>query len=93
MIGKKLTPILNEISYALLEHEAYFETKPNFEGDALFSATKIFSSVLMDKMFDLQDCENMPQKDRENMAFSCGNSIRQLIKTYTGIDMYQETIK
>jgi len=85
-IGSKLTPILVNVENTLLEFEAYKGIKPNFDKAALRAATKIFSSVIMDKIWELQESENMDMIDRENMAFSCGNDIRKLIKTYLGIE-------
>jgi recombination DNA repair RAD52 pathway protein len=87
-IGSKLTPILVEIENALLEFEAFNGSKPNFSDDALRAATKIFSSVLMDKIYDLQETEKMDLKDREYMAFWAGNEIRKLIKNSTGIETH-----
>ena len=92
-IGSKLTPILVEIENTLLEFEAYNGSKPIFPDDALRAATKIFSSVLMDKIYDLQEFEKIDMKDRENMAYWAGNEIRKLIKNSTGIethDFYNE---
>jgi len=42
---------------------------------------------LMDKMYDNMDFDNMPTKERLDMAESCGNALRQLIFTYTGLDV------
>lgn len=92
-IGSKLTPILVEIEETLLNFEANIGSKPNFSDDALRAATKIFCSVLMDKIYDLQQNENMDMRDRENMAFWAGCEIRNLIKNCTGIethDFYRE---
>ena len=87
-LGSKLTPILVEIENTLLDFEAYTGSKPDFGDDALRAATKIFSSVLMNKIYDLQENENMNMKDRENMAFWAGCEIRKLIKNCTGIETH-----
>jgi len=43
---------------------------------------------VMDKMYDLQENENMQTSDRFNMATSCGQALRALIHTYTGLDTH-----
>ena len=72
MIGEKIQPILKEIEETLLEFEANTSTKPNFPVESLISATKIFSSVLLDIMYDLQDNEKMTLENRCNMAIKAG---------------------
>ena len=61
-IGQKLTPILVEIEKSLIDHQIWGNSKPNFSEDALRAATKIFCSVLIDKMFDLQEYENIDKE-------------------------------
>ena len=87
-IGQKISPILIEVENTLWEFEEYRGTKPDFPIEALRAAAKIMMAVLMDKMYELQDKENMPQEQREEMASSAGNEFRKLIKTYTGIDTH-----
>ncbi len=43
-------------------------------------------AILHDKMWELQQAENIPMKQRESMATKAGNDFRQFIKTYTNID-------
>ena len=87
-LGKKLSPILEELELLLIEHEANNQTKPNFPETSLRSVTKIFSSVVMDIMFNLQDEENLIIEDRCNMATKFGEDLRKIIKTYTGKDTH-----
>jgi len=89
MIGQKLSPILKEIEEILWEFEATNQGKPNYTIEGFQAATKIFMSVLMDKMFELQTDESLNLKNRLNMAQKAGEDIRQLIKTYTDIDTYE----
>lgn len=87
--GEKIDPILQEIETALWEFEVYKSTeKPCYPENSLRAATKIFMSVLMDKMFDLQSKENLALEDRMNMAVKAGEDIRKLVKTYTNIDTF-----
>jgi hypothetical protein len=87
-IGEKIDPILQEIETALWEFEVYDTGKPCYPENSLKAATKIFMSVLMDKMYDLQDNENFIMNDRINMAIKAGEDIRKLVKIYTNIDTY-----
>jgi hypothetical protein len=45
-------------------------------------------SVLMDKMWRLQEEENIPLNVRMDMAQQAGNEIRELVKKYTNIDTF-----
>lgn len=87
-IGENIHPILNEIEETLLEFEANTGSKPNYPPESLRSAAKIFMSVLMDKIWELQEDEKISMEDRCNMAEQCGKDVRKLIKTYTGIDSH-----
>lgn len=64
------------------------ENKPNYSNRDFMNATIIFQTALMDKMFDNQDYDDMCIEDRMNMAESCGNELRKLIHTYTGLDTH-----
>lgn len=86
MIGKKLSPILLEIEQTLIEFECYNGTQPEYTDEALRAATKIFFSILMDKMFDLQLKEKISHKSACEMATAAGEELRRFIKVYTDID-------
>ena len=88
MIGKELSPILVEIEEALWEFEANRGIKPEFTSQGFRAALKIFISVMMDKIWELQSDENIEQIDRENIAQKCGEEVRKLVKTYTNIDTH-----
>ena len=87
-IGQKISPILIEVENTLWEFEEYRGTKPDFPIEALRAAAKIMMAVLMDKMYELQDKEGMPQEQREEMASAAGGEFRKLIKTYAGIETH-----
>ena len=89
MIGKKLSPILEEIEYTLWEFEANGGLKPNYTTEGFRAATKIFMSALTDKIWELQQSEKIEMKDRINMAQKAGEDMRTLIKTYTDIDCHE----
>lgn len=88
MIGQQISPILNEIEIALWEHEAASGAKPEYTIEGFRSATKIFMSVLMDKIWELQENERITIDDREKMVEKCGQEVRQLIKTFANIDTF-----
>lgn len=85
-IGQKLSPVLEEIENTLWQHEANFNTPPQYTEAGFRAAVKIFMSVIMDKAFDLCIDENFELTDGCNMAQKCGEDIRKLVKTYTNID-------
>lgn len=88
MIGKELSPVLVEIEDALWEFELNSNLQPEYTTDGFRAATKIFMSVLMDKIWNLQSNENMDMEDRVKMVEKAGNDIRNIIKIYTDIDTH-----
>jgi hypothetical protein len=89
MIGKKLSKSLEEIEEALWEFEASYNGKPNYTMLGFRGALKIAMSAIMDKMWELQEKEQMDMEDRGNMATSCGEAFMKLVKTYTDIDTHE----
>ncbi len=88
MIGEKISPVLSEIEKALWEFEYNSGAKPEYTDDGFKAGIKIFISVLMDKMRDLQINENMDKETCLNMAQKAGEETRKLVKTYTNIDTH-----
>ena len=88
MIGQKISPILVEIEDALWEFDLTGQ-KPDYTTDGFRAAIKIFMSVLMDKIWELQQDEKIDMKDRINMVQKAGEDVRELIKTYTDIDCHK----
>lgn len=85
-IGKKLSPILVEIENIIWESESFRQIQPQFTDDGFRASIKIFMTVILDKMWELQEKENIDQKLREEMALKCGEEFRKLIKTFTNVD-------
>ena len=56
--------------------------------DAFRASTVIFMTTLMDRMWKLQEKENLPIEDRKNMAEKAGEQLRKLVKTFTDIDTF-----
>lgn len=88
-IGQKISPILEEIEAVLWEFETYNGSKPEYTEAGFRAATKIFMSVIMDKMWELQQSENITLQDRANMAQKAGEAVRGFVKTYTDIDTHE----
>ena len=86
LIGEELKPIYLSIENMLLMN---YETKPDFDNETFRAAIYIFQSALMDKLYDLQNEEEMTLQDRENMATQCGKDLRSLVKKYTDIDTFK----
>lgn len=88
MIGEKLSPILVEIESAMIDHELNDGGKPEYTFDGFRAASRIFMTVLMDKIWELQKGEEMEEETRLAMVLKCGQDLRNLIKTYTNLDSY-----
>lgn len=88
-LGQRISPILTEIEDTLWEHEATVATKTEYTIDGFRSAVKIFMSVVMDKMWELQESENMSIEDRVKMVEKCGADVRNIVKIYTNIDTHE----
>ena len=89
MIGKQISPILEEIEGTLLEFEANRGIKPEFTIEGVRAGVKIFMSVMMDKMWELQEKESMDMGVREKMAENLGKEVRALVKTYVDLDTHE----
>ena len=65
------------------------ENKPNYSNRDFMNAIIIFQTALMDKMYDMQDYDDMSVYDRIQMAESCGHDLRNIILMYTGLDTHK----
>jgi hypothetical protein len=88
MIGQKLSKSLEEIEATLWEFEAHYQGKPNYTIKGFRGALKIAMSAIMDKMWELQEKEEMSLEDRGNMATACGERFMALVKEFTDIDTH-----
>jgi len=87
MIGKKLSNVLIEIEKTLWEFEDMFGNEPpRYSAEGFRGACKIFMSAIMDRLWLLQDKEDMSMDDKCKMAEKAGEDLRRFIKTYTDID-------
>lgn len=92
-LGQKISPILAEIEAALWESEAMHGLQPKYTEEGFRAGIKIFMSVIMDKMYDVQTADGMSLEDMSNMVVSCGNELMRFVHTYTGVntrELYEE---
>jgi len=66
--------------------------KANYSNRDFMNTLIIFQTALMDKMYDLQDFDEMKMKERLEMAKSCGEELRKIVFTYTGLDTHKAEI-
>jgi hypothetical protein len=88
MIGKKLSPVLSEIESALIEYELNINRPPQYTDEGFRASVKIFLSVMLDKMWKLQEDEGINIDTRADMAEKLGTEIRNIIRVYTNIDTH-----
>lgn len=86
MIGKEISPILTEVEQTLWFYESKIGDKPCYTEDGFRAACKIFISAVMDKMWELQERDELDIETRTEMSASCGEEFKRLIKVYTDID-------
>ena len=89
MIGKHLSPVLKNIEHALWEWELHKGDKPEYSTEGFRAAVKIFISALMDRIWELQELEEISIEDRILMVEKAGRDVRALVKTYTNIDTHE----
>lgn len=88
MIGKKISPVLSEIESALIEYELNINRPPEYTDEGFRASVKIFLSVMLDKMWKLQEDEGIDINTRADMAEKLGNELRNIIRVYTNIDTH-----
>ena len=86
-IGQKLSPILEEIEDTLWESEARTNPQPpQYPIEAVRAGIKIFSSIILDKLWEKQEKDGVEQGKRESEARLAGVVISKLVLDLTGID-------
>lgn len=88
MIGKRLSEVLYEIESAIIEFEINVAKPPEYTDEGFRAALKIFMSAMLDKMWKLQEDEDIDNNSRAEMASKLGNELRNLIRVYTNIDTH-----
>jgi len=88
MIGEKLSPVLSEIESTLIEYELNVARPPQYTDEGFRAAIKIFLSAMLDKMWKLQENEDIDIDARADMAEKLGNDLRNMVRVYTNIDTH-----
>lgn len=88
-MGQKLSPVLAEIESTLWEHEFNVSSKPDYTEEGFRAGIKIFMSVMMDKVWELQQDEKIEMDDRARMVEELGNEVKNLVKAHTNIDTFE----
>lgn len=94
MIGKKLSPVLEEMEATLWEFEAFNGAKPNYTLEGFRASVKIFMSALVDKFFEKQQADGISEKETLEAVEKLGQDVRELVFNATGIDthlLYNQT--
>lgn len=85
-IGEKLSPVLYDIETLIIEHEAYAGTPCEFTDEGFRAALKIFMAAMLDRLWSLQESENISQELRCEMSREMGIKLKDFVRIYTGID-------
>jgi hypothetical protein len=89
-VGEKISIVAEHLSDMLLQNEISNEdTPPGFTDEGLSSIIHLFSGALMDRVWALQEREEMDFEDRVAMIESLGEKIREIVKTYADIDTHE----
>ena len=64
------------------------ETRQKLSNRDFMNCVIVFQFGIMNKMFDLQEKEEMDFDNRAEMVTNCGAEISKLVKTYTDIDTH-----
>lgn len=68
------------------EFESFSPEKADYTDEGFRAAIKIFTSVFIEKIYDLQEKEGLDHSDRLNMGIQAMKDLKQMIKVYTNID-------
>lgn len=84
-----ITNCLEHSSNSILEDEANSCTKPNYTNRHFLNTLIVFKSALIDKIFDVQEYDDMGFEDRVKMVEKAGEELHKLIFTYTNLDTHK----
>jgi len=85
-IGENISKALVKLEAVLIEYEDVIGDQPKLTMYGFRAAIKIFMVAISDKIWDLQNNEDMDILTRIAMAETVGKEIRELVKIYTNID-------
>lgn len=85
-VGRVVSPVLEEIEAALWTYDSFAVDPPEYTMGGFRASIRIFASALMERLWMLQEKEQIDLEDRIAMTERCGQDIRNLVKVYTDID-------
>lgn len=91
-LGEKISPVLEEIELALLEHqvgEISQHIPLKFTENGFKAGLKIFMDIIMDEYWKQVLKEGISQIDAELKAKEIGTDIRKLIRLHLEIDTFK----
>ncbi len=86
--GVNISELLSEVENGMWERDFMELGSVGYTEKGFRAGIKIFMSVLMDKMWDLQERSKLTMEERNKLALSAGKDIRKLVLKYTGIDTH-----
>ena len=85
--GEQISPVLKEIHDTLWEIDArHLQEAYEYTPDALPSASKIFMSVCMDRLWLNQNKNGVSLEDRLTQAEKMGEDLRQFMIKHLNVD-------
>lgn len=67
----QVSPVIEELGEAFIEYNSRIEGAPRYQESALFFSAYIFSSILIDRMWVLQEKEVIDMETRKAVAVVC----------------------
>ena len=77
--------VLMTVDTQMMQNFIIIGKKPDFTENTMVAATNIFTSVVLDKMVEIQYDENMDYEDRIKMTEKFVQDLDKLLFTYCGI--------
>lgn len=85
-IGSTLKPVLVIVENAIWNFEADGGGLPGFDDDSFRAIIKLFTTALIERIWSLQERENMDDEERVKMGLSAAAEVKKLVKVYANID-------
>ena len=84
--AEMVEPCLIDLEDIFIDYEANHLVKPRHSLNTFRAVSRLFASVMIDKIDDLQTHENIEFEDRMKMCQKFGEDFSKLIKIYADID-------
>jgi hypothetical protein len=86
-VGERVSDAMVYLNSCIIQHEEESNDPPEYTEEGFAAITNIFLSVVTDRMWSLQEKENMPYSDRAAMVKSLGKQLTQIMKTFTDVNL------